>query len=347
MKAFGWAADKAGCYFYRLEQPLEALASEYGWTTEHGMKFPGFPVGRMPPNDSRLPGIAQEAAKELDVVIAQRCANLGPSVFLQLLQVAGAFTVYEIDDDLFNIDFRSNNSGWQFYGKPEVRTNIRDNIAGAARVTVSTPKLAEVLSHINPNIYVCPNAIPDWLLDVEVPRREGRVTIGWGGSSTHAMDFEECGSQLRQLFGWRDDIEFHTVGANYARWMKLPADRVRSSPWFSSVPEYYKAIDFDIGVAPLRPHIFNQSKSYIKALEYAALGIPVVASDVGPYRDFVMHGETGFLVRREHEWSRYLRALIEDPAMRAEMGAKARKLAAGYTTQALLPNWVRAFTEDR
>jgi hypothetical protein len=66
--------------------------------------------------------------------------------------------------------------------------------------------------------------------------------------------------------------------------------------------------------------VFASSKSYIKALEYAALGIPVIASDAEPYRDFVVHGVTGFLVRRDHEWLSYLRELASDDGLRQSMG---------------------------
>jgi glycosyltransferase involved in cell wall biosynthesis len=79
----------------------------------------------------------------------------------------------------------------------------------------------------------------------------------------------------------------------------------------------------------------------VKALEMAALGIPCIASDVGPYSGFVRHGETGFLVRRPHEWARYLRQLL-DPVARQEMGDKARALAADYTIETNIELWEKA-----
>jgi glycosyltransferase involved in cell wall biosynthesis len=88
--------------------------------------------------------------------------------------------------------------------------------------------------------------------------------------------------------------------------------------------------------------VFNQAKSAIKATECAALGIPVVASAVRPYEDFVHHGVTGLLVHRDHEWGRHLRALVNDPAMRAEMGAAAREHARQYTISRLAPAWEKA-----
>ena len=79
------------------------------------------------------------------------------------------------------------------------------------------------------------------------------------------------------------------------------------------------------------------------AMEYAARGIPVVASDCEAYRGFVEHGVTGFLVRYEHEWDRYLRDLVNDEAMREQMGAAAKRLAAQHTIQARYGAWQAAY----
>lgn len=106
---------------------------------------------------------------------------------------------------------------------------------------------------------------------------------------------------------------------------------------------YYSSIDFDIGLAPLEDTIFTRSKSYIKALEYSALGIPVIASDVGPYREFVDDGVTGFLVRRESEWIDRIRLLVEDADLRERMGAAAREKARKHTIQAGWGQWEQVF----
>jgi glycosyltransferase involved in cell wall biosynthesis len=88
--------------------------------------------------------------------------------------------------------------------------------------------------------------------------------------------------------------------------------------------------------------VFNQAKSAIKATECAALGIPVVASAVRPYEDFIQHGVTGLLVHRDHEWGQHLRALVNDPAMRTEIGAAAREHARRHTVSAIAPLWEKA-----
>jgi glycosyltransferase involved in cell wall biosynthesis len=69
----------------------------------------------------------------------------------------------------------------------------------------------------------------------------------------------------------------------------------------------------------------------------------VIASDFGPYAEFVRDGETGLLVSRPHEWARHLRTLL-DPFVRREMGAKARAVAAGHTIEGNIELWEKALT---
>jgi glycosyltransferase involved in cell wall biosynthesis len=78
-------------------------------------------------------------------------------------------------------------------------------------------------------------------------------------------------------------------------------------------------------------------------MEYGALGIPVVASDVTPYRDYVIDWVTGFLVNGPWEWARRLRELVHDDAMRAEMGRNAKQEAARHTIQTGYKDWQIAY----
>ena len=58
----------------------------------------------------------------------------------------------------------------------------------------------------------------------------------------------------------------------------------------------------DIALAPLEMgNIFCRAKSEIKFVEAGALGLPVVASDIAPFRDSITPGEDGFLAADEGE----------------------------------------------
>ena len=56
----------------------------------------------------------------------------------------------------------------------------------------------------------------------------------------------------------------------------------------------------------------------------SALGIPIVASDVEPYR-CIEFGKTGYLAREDGDWKRHLSALIEDEGCRKRIGRLAHK----------------------
>ena len=96
---------------------------------------------------------------------------------------------------------------------------------------------------------------------------------------------------------------------------------------------YYETMNFDIGLAPLVDNAFNISKSFLKPLEMNALGIPVLASDVGPYRGYVKDGVNGFLIRQDHEWLKRLSELASDDGLREKMSASARERAREWTIE--------------
>lgn len=325
LDVYGWLADRTGCGHIRIMTPLTELR-------EHGLRT-GWSE-RLDTN--RLPR----------TLIGQRICLPGPTEMWQQLarRTHRPRLVFEIDDNLWDIEHQSERAH-AFFGDPQVRANLDANIRVADAVTVTTESLADLIRPLNSNVHVLPNYLPRWLLDHHRPQRAGRIVIGWGGSSTHRMDWQECGQQVRRYLDRApENVEFHVMGADYSALFRLPRERVRVTGWTDSVPDYWRAIDYDIMLAPLRAHLFNRSKSPLRVVEAAFLGIPVVASDYGPYAEFVQHGVTGLLARSEHEWSKHLRALVEDPDMRAEMGANARRLAAEWTIEQHGDDWKKALT---
>jgi len=85
-------------------------------------------------------------------------------------------------------------------------------------------------------------------------------------------------------------------------------------------PSKLKECAFDIAIAPLIETGFNQCKSDIKIKEYAALGIPVIATRVKPYSESVKEGYTGFLANTGKEWFDSLELLIKDKDLRLRLG---------------------------
>ena len=206
-------------------------------------------------------------------------------------------------------------------------------------VTVSCPYLAEEFARYSSNIRILPNYIDEKVFDLPRRRRD-RVTVGWAGGGSHMMDLCAVQDPLRAVLDPRPDVDMHFVGTDYS---PLLHRECLWSGWNGDIWDYYRVLDFDIGIAPLADVKFNYSKTHLKALDYGALGIPVIATDLPPYHDYVQDGVTGYLVKTHEEWQRRLRELINDEAMRQEMGAAGRKLAEQNTIQGHWREWEQAY----
>jgi glycosyltransferase involved in cell wall biosynthesis len=280
------------------------------------------------------------AEREAQLFVGQRVCMPGPSRKWNKLKRDGKALVFEIDDDLWNVH-PSNKAPYKFFGRPDVRERLTHNVKISDLVTVTNEHLADEIRKINPNVVVLPNVIAGHLLEHE-RERTGKLTIGWAGSSTHEGDLKVAASHVRRFLSKNPFVDMHFIGTDYS---KMIGREARFTPWTDEVTSYQRSIDFDIGLAPLERTHFNASKSYVKALEYAALGIPIVASDYGPYHEFVEHGVTGFLVKTDFDWMKYLRILVEDEDLRLAMGKAARAKAAEFTMEKNAYLWRDAYCD--
>lgn len=322
MKIFFWPSDPGGCKYYRCDLPAGGLAT----------------LGHESTVSQQMPDWARDG--EADVIVAQRLTEPGPLGLFKRLSGKSKL-VYEVDDDLWHLD-PSNRDAYRAYGPDELR-RAREAIEVADLVTVTTEPLADLLSAWNPNVTILPNMIPAALLQHTPDSSDTRVTIGWGGSPSHARDFGELARPLRivlQRFG--DAVEFHCMGADYTDRCSSRRGRTRFSGWHRTVDSYLGAVDFHIGLAPLRPTAFNDAKSDIKLLEYAALGIPALVSNVGPYARAVQNGAPAVTVTGRG-WEDPLVELIQHPDQRAEYSKLAREWAAARTIEANAWRWEEAY----
>ena len=212
-------------------------------------------------------------------------------------------------------------------------------------VTTTNEHLADTLRPYNDNVVVLPNMVKAGLADVRRARKPDpdKVTVGWAGGTSHLVDMVTIQNVLGDVLADEPTVELHFMGADLSPlWFDQRA-RCRRSNWQPDVGDYYKRVDFDIAVAPSADIPFNRSKTPIRALEMAAMGIPIVAANRLPYSEFVIDGKTGFLVDDYSGWRRSLHDLIHDEGLRAEMGGHARDQAAGHTIEGNWQLWEQAY----
>lgn len=237
--------------------------------------------------------------------------------------------VIDFDDSYW--DYRPSQPWFKLWNASHYR-RLEKALANADAVITTNSRLADKLASFNDAVTVIPNFVDESVLGMERSRRQ-RLTVGWMGSVGHTEDFAAVAGPLGEFFDSEPDVDLHLVGDDHRATAGVRRGRFSRGTDYS-VSRYWQNIDFDIGIAPLADNEYNRCRSHIKALEYGALGIPIVASDVGPYRGFVKHGKTGFLVKNDREWVTALRTLVHDEGLRARMGKAARKQASKHTIQA-------------
>lgn len=349
MRIFGWAADQAGCAWYRLRLPLGQLGNR-GHQTKVWERVPEQWVSRVlgtrtDPLKAKL--TPPEWEDFPDVLVAQRTGTKGPTFLWHHLarHKNRPYLVYEIDDNLWEIPV-TNEKAYDFYnlnGDANALLNTQINIRVADLVTVTTDTLAEVVSQWNPNVVVLPNCVPQWLTEAaRPPHGEGRIVAGWQGSPTHSMDWTGLIQPIRRGLE-RGNVQLQLMGNPPDEVVeRIPQAKV--TPWSTDIPDYYRSIAWDVALAPLLAHPFNtRGKSDLRVLEAAALGIPAIASDIPPYNQAIHHMDTGLLCGRDHEWTTAIRGLAHDHITRTMLGQRARQWAKTRTIEANAHLWEQAY----
>lgn len=309
-----------GSSYYRIWQPFK----HFDANSHHiiGVARPGGPM------------VTPQEAEAMDALVFQRPAGKEGARMLEQL-VGRTRLVYEVDDDMLN----ATSSGLPHLVSERFRESFKRCLRLCDMVTTTNEYLAETIRPYNDNIVILPNHVKAGLLDMVRPQRD-RVTIGWAGGTTHLWDMMTVAEPLRRVLDDNPDVDMHFMGFDFS---PLVGRQCRWSTWEPDVGDYYKGIDFDIAIAPSADQLFNRSKTWIRALEMGALGIPIVAQNLLPYSDYVIDGKTGFLVNTEAEWRDRLTDLINDADMRAEMGAAARDQASSWTIEEGWTLWQAAY----
>ena len=330
MKIFAWTTAEPvdASYQYRIKAPLVEIA-------HHGLA-------------SVTIGASLSDDLEADVLINHHLSH--PDYVAHWARHAGrSLLVLEHDDDYVNMrsdhptfQNRMSWSDYQAFG----RDSVIHALQVADLITVSMPHLAEVYrQHTDTPITVLPNTVDEVLFQVpQRVRQPGeQLIVGWGGTNTHGRDWAHCGSGVKYGLT-KASAKMVMMGADFRP--QLGYRDTEFVPWTNEINEYYLTIHgWHVLIAPLTDELWSRSKSPLKALEAAALGVPAVVGDATPYRDFVVHGETGFLCRTDDDWMKAIRALGADEEMRQEMGRRARERARAFITSEWAPRWATTYSD--
>lgn len=261
-------------------------------------------------------------------------------------QSRGVFVIVDEDDDLEHVP-KSNIFAKKF--TKELRANHEAAIRQADAITVTTTKLLGVYGSWAKRVHLVPNYLPSVVRSARWTGadKSTSVLIGWTGEvGTHEDDLAWLRPAFETLF---DGARFIHVGnGSAAIALGIAPTRTIQHPWqYHPEPLYQLMARCHIGIVPLVPSEFNESKSWLKALEYGSLGKPVVVTDLPEQRKLVKHGLNGFLASSPEEFAYFVQMLVRDRDLREQMGRAARERAAGFALHRQISCWTEVLEDAR
>jgi len=289
----------------------------------------GWRVGMGLPHFDKSHGFGMILAKDKtvhgwDILVFKLIMRKEIASAMPMAKALGQKIVVDIDDFFDGLD-ESN----QAHAVTDPRRNSDNNtehynsiIAQADAIITSTPFLYEYYSKKYKNVFLVRNGIDISRWNKRYDRAGNRPTIGWVGATPwRSRDLETLNPWMGSFIE-KNKLSFHHSGhlgngSPFARdQLKINKRHCSETP-LSPINEYPKLfLNMDIGLVPLNDVPFNHAKSYIKGLEYAAAGVPFVASSAPEYK-FLSDAGVGRVAHNEEEWKYHLTELL-NPQMRKD-----------------------------
>lgn len=330
-----------GANWVRLQQvrPHMTMRSATGWLTwsdEHGFGV------------SNNKG---QVAHNLDVIVMQRImfGNLVEKLTAYREKENRSLIINDLDDWYWGLDPR--NAAYKLT-RPE--NNPEENIDHYQKilelsdvVTVSTPFLKSAVENLcgHKNVVVIENHV-----SVNHFAARGfngkQPVVGWVGSTNHRS------GDLEELFGIFDNsMKFHHSGHYgsgnpFADALGLKRDRVAKSPMRAPWDYAKMSFCFDIGLAPLSDIEFNHAKSWIKAIEYCAAGVPFVASPRTEYLRLVELLGAGRIAHTPAEWMSHVKELHDHKTRTHEASVLRAKVAELLDVKHMARKWENVISSN-
>lgn len=336
MRVAVFPSDDGGCGWYRLRYPATTLQAQ------------GHDVTIDPPDMAfyRHAETHEPIAVDLDadVAVVQRTTRDITVDFVATLKAHGHRVVVDVDDDLDAL-----HDGHPYIdvlnGEGRSPDNLHRVCQMADVVTATTPALAERYGY--GKAVVLPNLVPSEYLRIKA-RRKGPLRVGWTGKPiSHVGDTAVMGGRIGPLVA--------EMGARFCAWGDLSSRRtfaevgvpqgarvvVPERPLRSGFPA--SVAELSVGLAPLQWTDFDVAKSWLKMLEYAALGVPCIGSPLPEYSKLHDMG-VGLLAATPDEWEEHLARLLASPDERADLAERGRAAVSQLTYELHAHRWWDAWT---
>lgn len=283
-------------------------------------------------------------ADDLAALVDQHFAEVSPTVvalsrfghgdaahlIVAAARTRGLPVIAHLDDDLFDLPPIIGIERYRMSRHPRRILALQRGLREADLVIAATPALAEKLARLAGHGRV------GWMETGSAGRPHQRsdagkdsVVIGYMGSASHNHDLEMLVPALNSALEAYDHVSVELFGSiSQQPAADLLRGRVRKHRPVSGDYHGFKAVlaglDWDIGLAPLRPIAYNRFKTPTKWVEYAEAGVAVIVSDSEVYQPMIQADAA--LAADPEQWDSAIRRLIESADTRRDIVTAADRL---------------------
>lgn len=240
----------------------------------------------------------------------------GPPVYEYLVRKLSAKLIYDIDDLIY---IRTKSTANPVISNIKGKNKPVYLFRNADHVITSTIAIEEFARKFNSRVTNIPVSIntgiytpkPDYAV------KGNKIILGWSGSLSTSPYMHLLDSMLIRL---SKSLDFKLVILGDADF-KIDGVEVEALAW-TEEREVPTIRSFDIGLYPLPDEEWVHGKGGGKALQYMALGVPVVATAIGMNFKIIQNDVNGFLVSSDEEWIQVIQKLAESEELRRRVGSK-------------------------
>jgi glycosyltransferase involved in cell wall biosynthesis len=266
------------------------------------------------------------------VLVQKKLTTMNIRGLDRILRALAKKVILDIDDAVFLPS--------EYYFSRKIFTFFQDKnqVSKIARfscaVIAGNSYLKQLATGYNPNVYIIPTCVDTDRFIPAKDKNHPRVTVGWVGSFATLEYLLVAKDALRKIAD-KFDISIKLIGLPG---FKIEGINLEAISW-NYESEVKELQSLDIGIMPMPDNPWTRGKCALKALQYMAVGIPVVSSPVGMIKEILKNGVNGFLASDEQDWLTSLSLLIQNPDLRQKMGIVNRNLVKdNYSLRLLAPN---------
>ena len=192
----------------------------------------------------------------------------------------------------------------------------------ADMVIAGNSYLAEHARKSNTSVNVLPTGLDTQAYNLKAePKNNGKLRLVWIGSESTLGYLAELKPALEEIGSRFDNVVLRIICDAFFDLNNLEVEKCL----WSLKKEVVDLVTSDIGLAPLPDNRFTRGKCGFKILQYAAAGLPVVASPVGANAEYIQDGTNGFYAVDGSAWIEKISLLLKDIQLRQQMGRAGRQ----------------------